>query len=141
MRPVDGLSAVRTVRDAFVAADNANDSAAMVALLTDDVVILHPRCGIIAGRDDAAAFIARVLAEVGAEYDKRARYSTMEVKVADDFAYERGKFAQELVPRAGGAAEYDSGEYLWVYAKGNDGVWRIARIAGAFDMAQEEEPC
>lgn len=133
--------AVRQVRDAFVAADNANDHVALGSLLTDDVVILHPHCGIFSGRDAVLAFMRDVLTKVAAQYDKRARYSTIEVNVASDFAYERGELAQELRPRAGGPAEYDRGEYLWIFRKGGDGTWRIARIAGAFQTATEADTC
>lgn len=139
----DELAAIRAVRDAFVAADNASDVVTMTTLLTDDVVILHPHSGIITGREAAAQFMSQVLDEVREQFAKRASYSTIELKVAGDFAFERGIFAQELVPRAGGATEYDNGQYLWLYVKDTDGVWRLARIAGAFVSSTEDqvEPC
>ena len=51
--------------------------------------------------------------------------------------YEGGELVQELQPRQGGPVEYDRGEYLWIFRKGGDGTWRIARIAGAFDIQAE----
>jgi hypothetical protein len=33
----------------------------------------------------------------------------------------------------------DLGEYLWVYTKGTDGTWRIARMAGTLEGVAEEQ--
>jgi ketosteroid isomerase-like protein len=131
---------IGAVRDAFVAADNRNDADTMTALLADDVVILHPRCGVISGKAAASEFVRAVLAELAGQFHKQARYTTIELHVLGDFAFERGSFAQRLVPRGEGVAEDESGQYFWVYARNSQGAWKIARIAGAF-AADESEPC
>jgi ketosteroid isomerase-like protein len=138
--PTDGdLAKIRAVRDAFIAADGACDAVAMTGLLADDIVILHPFCGVFDGHEAASRFMREVLGEIAAQFEKRVSYSTIELKLAGDLAFERGTIAQELVPRDGGVTEYDSGQYLWLYAKGPDGVWKVARIAGALVGHLEEE--
>jgi uncharacterized protein (TIGR02246 family) len=135
--PADAdLAAIRETRDAFVDADNAGDTDAMVRLLADDIVILHPYCGAFDGKDAVRTFMGRVLGEVHAEFDKQASYSTIELTVSGDFAFERGELRQRLTPKAGGPATHDAGMYLWIYAK-RDGAWQIARIAGTFTTAAE----
>ena len=137
----DELSAVRAVRDRFVAADLANDAAAMAALLADDVVILHPEAGVISGRDAAARFMQAVLGEVEAEFIKEVRYTRLELHLSEQFAFERGEFTQALRPRAGGDPVHEHGQYLWLFTRNGDGVWRISRMAGAFVAEQPGEGC
>jgi uncharacterized protein (TIGR02246 family) len=137
--PDSDLTDILAVRAAFVSADRAGNPQAMTALLTDDVVILHPDLGAIDGREAVTQFVERVLMDIAQAFTKHVEYSTIELEIAGRFAFERGRFHQELVPRAGGAVEYDNGQYLWLYAKGADGAWKIARIAGALEREQEEE--
>ena len=128
--------AIEAVRHAFVDADNAGDAEAMAQLLADDIVVLHPHCGAFEGKEAVRTFIGQVLGEVHAVFDKHASYSTIELAVSGDLAYERGLFRQQLTPRSGGAIAQDEGMYLWIYTR-RDERWRIARIAGTFKTAEE----
>jgi uncharacterized protein (TIGR02246 family) len=132
----DDRRAITLVRDAFLDADNAGDADAMTRLMADDIVVLHPYCGVIDGKNAVRSFMGRVLADVHAEFDKHARCSTIELKVSGDLAYERGTLLQLLTPKAGGAVERDEGMYLWIYER-RDGVWLITRIAGSLTQADE----
>jgi ketosteroid isomerase-like protein len=67
------------------------------------------------------------------------RYSTLELHVCGDWAFERGEFEQLLRPRNEGPPIHERGQYLWVYARNGDGIWRLARIAGAFIHRDEGE--
>jgi ketosteroid isomerase-like protein len=86
-------------------------------LLTDDIVVLHPFCGAFEGKDAVRTFMGHVLGEVHAEFDKHVSYSTIELAVSGDLAYERGRLRQQLTPRSGGTIEQDEGMYLWIYAR------------------------
>lgn len=132
----DDRNAIRTVRDAFVHADNAGDAEAMARLLADDIVVLHPHCGAFEGKDAVGTFMGHLLEEVHAEFDKDASYKTIELSVSGDLAYERGTLLQRLTPKSGGAVEQDEGMYLWIYAR-REGKWQIARIAGTFTPAEQ----
>jgi uncharacterized protein (TIGR02246 family) len=127
-------AAIQAVRDGFVNADNAGDAEAMAQLLADDIVVMHPYCG--AFEDAVRTFMRSVLGEVHAECDKQVSYSTIELAVSGDLAYERGVLRQQLTPRSGGAIERDEGMYLWIYTR-RGGQWRIARITGTFKPAEE----
>lgn len=95
----DDHRSLTLVRDAFLDADNAGDADAMTPLMADDVAVLHPYCGVIDGKDAVRTFMRHVLDDVHAEFDKHATYSTIELKVRDDLAYERGTLLQLLTPR------------------------------------------
>jgi uncharacterized protein (TIGR02246 family) len=129
-------AAIQAVGDAFVNADHAGDADAMAQLLADDIVVLHPCCGALEGKDAVRTFMRHVLGEVHAEFDKQVSYSTIELAVSGDLACERGRLRQQLTPRSGGTIEQDEGMYLWIYAR-RDEQWRIARIAGSFTPADE----
>ena len=73
--PHDDHRAITLVRDAFLAADNAGDADAMTRLMADDIVVLHPYCGVIDGKDAVRTFMGHVLGDVHAEFDKHATYS------------------------------------------------------------------
>ena len=132
----DDHRAITLVRDAFLDADNAGDADAMTRLMADDIVVLHPYCGVIDGKDAVRTFMGHVLGDVHAEFDKHATYSTIELKVSGDLAYERGTLLQLLTPKSGGPVERDEGMYLWIYER-RDGIWRITRIAGSLSQAGE----
>jgi uncharacterized protein (TIGR02246 family) len=127
---------IQAVRDAFVSADAAGDSERMARLLAEDIVVLHPHCGVMEGKDAVRTFMGRVLGEVHAAFDKQASYTTIELTVSGDLAYERGAFLQRLTPKTGGPVVRDDGMYLWIYVR-RDGKWQIARIAGTFTTSEE----
>jgi ketosteroid isomerase-like protein len=104
--------------------------------MADDIVVPHPYCGVIDGKDAVRTFMGHVLGDVHAEFDKHAPYSTIELKVSGDLAYERGTLLQLLTPKSGGPIERDEGMNLWIY-KRHDGLWQIARIVGSFTPADE----
>jgi ketosteroid isomerase-like protein len=55
---------LQRLRERFLAADLAGNADAMIPLLADDVVILHPQCGVIQGKSAVAGFMRQVLSEV-----------------------------------------------------------------------------
>lgn len=126
------------LRDRFIAADRAGDAEAMGQLLTDDVVVLHPYCGVFEGRAAAVGFMRQVLAEVHDQFDKRSSYWRIELIVSDDLAIERGRFAQDLTAKDGGEPHRDEGMYLWVYLRSADKHWKLARIAGTLTSSGDE---
>ena len=128
----EDVAAVTALREAFVAADKLGDADAMGHLLADNVVILHPQCGPITGKEAATAFMRDVLTGVHANFHKHVTHTTLALEVSGELAYEHGRLRQELIPRAVGPVEVETGEYLWTFAKASSGEWRIARISGAF---------
>ena len=131
-------AAIAAVHNAFVAADLAGDAEAMQRLLTEDVVILHPVCGVIEGRESAGLFIRQVLGELHTAFRRQASYSTYELRISGDLAYERGHLSQILTPLGEGSVDRDEGMYLWIYVRDAEQGWRIARIAGTLAHQEPE---
>ena len=75
------------------------------------------------------------------EFTTDLTYSTAEVTVSGDWAFERGTFCQTLTSRASGDVTQEIGAYLRVYFHDGNGSWKIARIIwNMHGQADAEEP-
>jgi len=117
-------SAERAVRDhhaIWIAAVNSGDLDRLMAMMTDDVIFLHPGRAPF-GRDDFPdGFLA-------AHRDNRidCRSDLEEVTVVGAVAYSVCCDALTVVPRAGGKTVELAGERLTVYRLQADGRWLLA---------------
>ena len=50
-----------------------------------------------------------------------------EVRILDDWAFERGGYSIALDPKAGGDSMTESGKYITLYKREPAGTWRMAR--------------
>lgn len=118
----DDERAIRTVVDRWFAATRAGDVAAVLELMTDDVVFMVP------GREPfgkvafAASFqgMANVVMEGTSEI--------VELRVLGDWAYLRNHIDLTVTPPSGEPVRR-SGYTLTILRKEHDGRWRLARDA------------
>ena len=52
--------------------------------------------------------------------------NTEEVQVLGDWAYSHGAYSYSMMPKSGGDAIEDSGKFLTIFEKQDDGSWKIA---------------
>jgi uncharacterized protein (TIGR02246 family) len=121
------------------AAENSGDADASGRLLTDDVVFMVPNAPTIQGREPVVEFIRKVFAWVLERYDQHIAYTSEEIRVLEGVAFDRGTFVFTCTPKGGGAAEVNSGKYLFVYERGSDGEWRVSRAIESLDDREEED--
>jgi uncharacterized protein (TIGR02246 family) len=114
--------AIRDVVDEWFAATKAGDLAAVVELMTDDVVFMVPGREPFGKREFAAAFQAmtNVVIEGTSEI--------AELRVLGDWAYVRNHLDVTTTPNSG-APMRRSGYTLTIFRKEHDGRWRLARDA------------
>jgi uncharacterized protein (TIGR02246 family) len=117
------VSAIGTVREAHVAALNAGDVDAWVSLFTDDGVQLPPNAPANVGR---AMIRSWSQAFLGA-FRPAFALAVDELRIARDWAFERGGYRITLTPRAAGRPVQDVGKYITIYERGPGGTWKIAR--------------
>ena len=113
---------IRRLVDSWIAASEAGDVAALLALMTDDVIFMTP------GRPPfgRAEFVADVENAKGMTVDARAEI--LEMEIMGSRAYIRNLI--EVVLTAPGASpQRMSGYTLSVLRKGADDRWRLARDA------------
>lgn len=116
------LAAIAARRDAHVDALNAGDPVACAEQFTEHGVQMPPNMAANEGRDVIQSG-AQILV---AQYHSQFALTVDEVRVAGDWAFERGGYTNRLTPRAGGATIQDVGKYIMIYQQEADGNWRIA---------------
>lgn len=116
--------ALGALHAAWMQAVNAGDLARLLALMTEDVVLLSPGQPPV-GRDGfAAAFLGG-----HARFDLRCTSELEEVVVSGDLACTRCRDTLALTPRSGGGATALAGHRITVYRRQPDGRWLLARDA------------
>lgn len=99
---------------------NKKDSAAIVSLFTDDVIMISGR-GILKGRDDVARnFVGRQL-----RYASNLKGAKERSEASDDLGFIAGVWS--LTSSAPNKPSIEStGNYNFITKKGDDGIWRFS---------------
>jgi uncharacterized protein (TIGR02246 family) len=116
-------AAIGKVREAYVAAENAGDAAALTALFTSDAVLMPPNAPAASGKEAIQSF----LQSQNDAFSFELAVTQAEVVASGDWAYTHGTYTLEATPKPKGKAVEDSGKYLNVLAHQPDGSWKIAR--------------
>jgi uncharacterized protein (TIGR02246 family) len=114
--------AIRDVIDRWMEASRAGDTAAVLDLMTEDVIFMTPR-GEPFGKEE---FRTRSESLKGTEIDGQA--DTLEIEVLGDRAWIRNHLEMTMTP-PGGEPARRSGYTLTILQKGTDGRWRLFRDA------------
>lgn len=126
---MSGLDELGARRAQWVAVLNAGNLDAYAALLADDVVWIPPGAPALDGRDEVCAWLAPLFAEF--EYD--LMIDDVEVRVAGEWAVERGAFTSRLRARSGGEWRTHRGLYFLLW-KHRNGDWYIGRYVDVTDL-------
>lgn len=118
----DDESAIRELVETWMAASKAGDTAAVLELMTDDVLFM------VCGREPFGKeeFRANSEAMRGLKMDGRAEIQ--EIEVLGDRAWIRNHIDLNLTPPEGEPLQR-SGYTLTVLRQGDDGRWRLFRDA------------
>jgi len=118
----DDERAIRDVVEQWMAASKAGDTAAVLDLMTDDVIFMTP------GREPfgKAEFQAQSASLNDMEIDGRA--DTLEIEVLGDRAWIRNRLDMTMTP-TGGELVHRAGYTLTILKRGDDGGWRLFRDA------------
>jgi uncharacterized protein (TIGR02246 family) len=111
------------LREAHVAALNTGNVDAFAGLFADDGVQMPPSAPANVGRAAVRAWAAAFMGAFRAEFS----LSVAEVRVLGDWAFERGGYTINLIPRSGDASMRDIGKYITIYQRQPDGAWQMAR--------------
>lgn len=108
--------ALEAVRTAYMDAVNSADLEALVSLHTRDSISMPAGMAPVRGRDALRELIEGSLSAM--PEGSRFEFVSQEIRVADDWAVERG------VTKATDA--FPAGKYVMLYEREADGCWRIA---------------
>jgi uncharacterized protein (TIGR02246 family) len=118
----DDERAIRALVQEWMRASKAGDTAAVLDLMTDDVLFMTPGAEPF-GKD---AFRERAASLNAVEIDGHAE--TLEIEVLGDRAWLRNRLEMTMTS-AGGEARRRSGYTLTILKQGGDGRWRLFRDA------------
>lgn len=141
MTDVADRSRIDALRTALEAAENAMDPDAIARLLSDDAVLMVPDFPVQEGKPACTDFLRDTLAGLAARFDRHISYTSHEVAVAGEVAFDRGTFVFEVSPRDGGGSTRVAGKYLWILRRTAQADWIVTRlIASRDDDTTESEP-
>jgi len=105
----------------FLDAMRANDAAALLEVLTEDVVFYPPGIEPVRGKAAVRAWYEGINTEMLTEaIDVPAR----EVVVAGDLGIEEGKYVWKLAPVGGGDTVTATGHFIAIWRRQADGGWK-----------------
>jgi uncharacterized protein (TIGR02246 family) len=109
------------------AAENSGRPERLADLFAEDAVLMAPDFPVQEGKEECAAFVTRVLTDLFQDFDRRIVYTSAEVRMIGQHAFDRGRYTFNLIPKAGGEATQGTGSYLFLYSKNHAGDWKLAR--------------
>ena len=113
-------AAIVDAADAYVAAMRAADWELVARSFAEDAVRIPPHEKPHAGRETIVSWLSGIEELTSYELDRD------QIDGADGVAYIRGRYAITLRPFGAPGAISDEGDFLEIWRKGTDGVWRIA---------------
>ena len=106
---------------------NSRDTAALVTILTDDVVFLPPGAPAMVGRDNVVAMHQASFRQSADRYTSALDHSSSEIIVAGDWAVDRGTYVATITPADGGEASAYDHKYIYIWARQGDGSYKLRR--------------
>jgi ketosteroid isomerase-like protein len=134
----DDVAALEAIHARLQDAENAFDSVPIVGVMADDVVLMVPNEPVQEGKAETAAFVARILEEQQAWFDRRITYVSDEISVRGDTAFDRGTFSFTVVAKHDGRTTAATGKYFWLYTRADSKEWRLSRAILSLDDPPEE---
>jgi uncharacterized protein (TIGR02246 family) len=126
------VEAIRGVMDRWTTGLNAEDTDAMLALLTDGTNHMGPNEPAISGHAAVGGWFDAMFAGEGAPV---FAIETDEVRVAGDWAVGRGVYSF-TVPAEDGESATVPGKWMIIFERGTDGAWRAASTIWNLDVPE-----
>ena len=117
------MKAVKAANKARTAALAAGDIDKYLQAYEDDAVWIPPHSPEIVGREVAAARIKPLMDQVSIEI---VGHDDEHVATGPDWIAERGRYVATITPKKGGDSRQDGGNFMMLWHRGRDGVWRIS---------------
>ncbi len=114
---------IRELVDQSVTALNTADVETLLALHTDDAVILKPHQRPEVGKQ----VMRKSLEALFQRFEVEESRDISEIEIAGEWAFVWGTYRSTLTPRARGAPSEETGKYIEVLRKTPAGGWKFAR--------------
>jgi len=116
------LNAISEVREQEMAAINAANVEGFLTVLTEDVIVMPPNEPAINSKDAVESWTQSLLDRFAVQAD----YTSSDIVVAGDWAFEHFSGNWTLTPKAGGEPIAETFKGIHIYQRQSDGSWKIA---------------
>ncbi len=117
-------AAIRAKVAEAVAAHHAADADAWASVTTDDFVLMADGSPTVTGR---AAILEWIKAFYAANTISNMTIEPVEIEIAGDWAYYRGRISATLTPKAGGTPVPMDAKEIAIWRRQADGTWLASR--------------
>lgn len=115
--------AIDAGHERFLNAMRANDAAALMEELVDDVIFYPPGEDAARGKAAVRAWYEGVIAEATTE---AVEVHDREVVISGDIGIEQGRYVWTLAPSGGGDSFTAAGHFIAIWRRDADGAWKVA---------------
>ena len=133
------VKAIAALRDAYVAAFNAEDPDKTAALFTTDALYMADKAQQVIGRDKIRDRYREIMAGMDCDVQLKAE----ETVVNGDWGFERGQTWLHIMakdPKSTLPMIMDQGKYLVVFRKQADGSWLLSRTMSNSNIGPPPAP-
>jgi uncharacterized protein (TIGR02246 family) len=116
--------AINKLRDDFLMAWKAGDSARVADGYTQDAILLPQNGPPVTGKSAILTFEKNFFDQFT---PTSFELSSEELQTLGDWAFDRGTYRFTVTPRTGGESVSDQGKYLVLLQRQSDGSWKVAR--------------
>ena len=119
-------AAIRGTLDAYSAALNDGSTAAVLPLYTEDGIFMPPYSSSAIGRGEVRTAYDKVFTEL--KFNVKFHIAEL-VLMSSTYAYVRTNSAGTTAHASTGKTTAEANQELFIFRRGNDGKWRIARYS------------
>jgi ketosteroid isomerase-like protein len=106
----------------LLAAVNSSDDRRLLAVWSDDGVLMPPNHAVVRGRADLEEYFKERFSRTGFRF----AFTFSDIQLAGDLAFERLAYTAVILPAGGAQPVEDAGKGLHVYRRQPDGSWKLA---------------
>jgi uncharacterized protein (TIGR02246 family) len=132
----DDETAVARTTAALLDAVNASDLAGVLAVWSDDGVLMPPHHPSVRGRVEIERYFRQLFERTRLTFS----FTASQIHVSENVAFERVEYAASARPVQGGAEIQDVGKGLHVYRRQSSGSWRLAMDIWNSDIRARTNP-
>lgn len=116
-------AAIEQILRQWDAGVNAEDPDALLALYSDDPVMMPPDTPAREGKGSIRDFLAEFFAQGKLQVTDRA----VAIEIEGDLAFAHGTYELTITPEGGGSAQEQAGKWAAVFHRQPDGAWKAVR--------------
>ena len=131
------VEAIKAVFKQYEDTITADDFEGYMALFVADCMVLPPNAAILIGKDTWRPWAQSTYFD---QFDMEETITVQETKIAGDWAFVRGSYTFQGIPKAEGETTGHDGKFISIVERQSDGSWKISHNIWSSDGPPPEEP-